>query len=626
MDPNFIQNPEAQQPIDEFSNTSGEDFIPPQRLAYDFTEALKPREQGFSSHYISMFAAAFAFALGLGHLLLGSPTESTAWQFFVMAFIAIAAAVAANLPVSPKELVEPIFAGLSSGAWFFSVFVVGIAFGSTVAAVMLGVLGLIAIAAFASPAFKGYWAVAVVGAATFLSAIGGLIDPVSEINLVLRGGIIGILLQEFGTVFGGGGIADALEGQVGPRAFILIPLITLGLAALFFSARNRYLSSIIAATLTFVIYAGSPFTTGLNILVLLLVVILALIFAWRAIEQLSTVFVWIACLTPALLVSAYLGSSTGPGLINLIFVSTSLAALANLNTIVGFVSSNINKSTDAAAPNPDFNQGQQFQGAPQQQVDPQQQFAQEQIAHHQNVREQYLQEQQQHIADPNYAQAHQQVDPATVQNQPQQFTDQDQTQHAQPMQDALGRPSHVTNGAEQQTTIPAQDQTYVAGNLPETEATEFVTQNDVDPAQTFQQEQAQPAETEQYAESPLPTRQRQGQVTEPEVDQTVETTIPDKTQTDQPVTASQPTIEEIQQSIAGNTEQTAPQQTAAEQAPQPAAAAQALPEHRTSIQMPAEPNWYPDPRSQYEYRWFDGTNWTQYVSVNGEQITDPNPI
>ncbi|MBA3281528.1 MAG: DUF2510 domain-containing protein [Acidimicrobiia bacterium] len=35
------------------------------------------------------------------------------------------------------------------------------------------------------------------------------------------------------------------------------------------------------------------------------------------------------------------------------------------------------------------------------------------------------------------------------------------------------------------------------------------------------------------------------------------------------------------------------------------------------------PNWYPDPMGKHEYRWFDGTNWTDQVSSQGKQAVDP---
>ena len=34
------------------------------------------------------------------------------------------------------------------------------------------------------------------------------------------------------------------------------------------------------------------------------------------------------------------------------------------------------------------------------------------------------------------------------------------------------------------------------------------------------------------------------------------------------------------------------------------------------------PNWYPDPMGRHEYRWYDGTNWTDQVSSHGRQSTD----
>src|SRR3954447_3380540 len=35
------------------------------------------------------------------------------------------------------------------------------------------------------------------------------------------------------------------------------------------------------------------------------------------------------------------------------------------------------------------------------------------------------------------------------------------------------------------------------------------------------------------------------------------------------------------------------------------------------------PNWYPDPMGRAEYRWFDGSAWTDQVSSQGVQSTDP---
>ena len=36
-----------------------------------------------------------------------------------------------------------------------------------------------------------------------------------------------------------------------------------------------------------------------------------------------------------------------------------------------------------------------------------------------------------------------------------------------------------------------------------------------------------------------------------------------------------------------------------------------------------QPNWYPDPMGRHEYRWFDGTTWTDSVSSHGKQSIDP---
>lgn len=37
----------------------------------------------------------------------------------------------------------------------------------------------------------------------------------------------------------------------------------------------------------------------------------------------------------------------------------------------------------------------------------------------------------------------------------------------------------------------------------------------------------------------------------------------------------------------------------------------------------SQPNWYPDPVGRHEYRWFDGSNWTDQVSSHGRQSVDP---
>jgi uncharacterized protein YxjI len=37
----------------------------------------------------------------------------------------------------------------------------------------------------------------------------------------------------------------------------------------------------------------------------------------------------------------------------------------------------------------------------------------------------------------------------------------------------------------------------------------------------------------------------------------------------------------------------------------------------------APPNWYPDPSGRHQLRYFDGTQWTEHVSSNGNQAVDP---
>jgi uncharacterized protein YxjI len=43
----------------------------------------------------------------------------------------------------------------------------------------------------------------------------------------------------------------------------------------------------------------------------------------------------------------------------------------------------------------------------------------------------------------------------------------------------------------------------------------------------------------------------------------------------------------------------------------------------TSSQPPAPADWYADPFGRHEYRYFDGTNWTEQVSSHGRTSVDP---
>jgi hypothetical protein len=40
---------------------------------------------------------------------------------------------------------------------------------------------------------------------------------------------------------------------------------------------------------------------------------------------------------------------------------------------------------------------------------------------------------------------------------------------------------------------------------------------------------------------------------------------------------------------------------------------------------PSPPDWHPDPGGRFHYRWWDGTQWTSYVSFNGQQLVDTSP-
>jgi len=37
------------------------------------------------------------------------------------------------------------------------------------------------------------------------------------------------------------------------------------------------------------------------------------------------------------------------------------------------------------------------------------------------------------------------------------------------------------------------------------------------------------------------------------------------------------------------------------------------------------PAWQPDPSGRFHYRWWDGSEWTSQVSINGQQLVDTSP-
>ncbi len=41
--------------------------------------------------------------------------------------------------------------------------------------------------------------------------------------------------------------------------------------------------------------------------------------------------------------------------------------------------------------------------------------------------------------------------------------------------------------------------------------------------------------------------------------------------------------------------------------------------------MTAPAGWYPDPREAFDYRWWDGTRWTERVTEEGVEATSPLP-
>src|SRR5262249_36457513 len=38
------------------------------------------------------------------------------------------------------------------------------------------------------------------------------------------------------------------------------------------------------------------------------------------------------------------------------------------------------------------------------------------------------------------------------------------------------------------------------------------------------------------------------------------------------------------------------------------------------------PGWYPDPAARHQFRYWDGSNWSEHVANNGVTSSDPGPI
>jgi len=56
---------------------------------------------------------------------------------------------------------------------------------------------------------------------------------------------------------------------------------------------------------------------------------------------------------------------------------------------------------------------------------------------------------------------------------------------------------------------------------------------------------------------------------------------------------------------------------------QPVVAAASTPSNATVAITHTPAGWYPDPSGRYEMRYWDGLAWTEHVSRQGQQFTDP---
>lgn len=64
-------------------------------------------------------------------------------------------------------------------------------------------------------------------------------------------------------------------------------------------------------------------------------------------------------------------------------------------------------------------------------------------------------------------------------------------------------------------------------------------------------------------------------------------------------------------------------QPAASYEPQPAASYEPAPAAQPAPVVTTPAGWYPDPSGRFEMRYWDGNAWTEYVSRQGVQYTDP---
>jgi hypothetical protein len=60
-------------------------------------------------------------------------------------------------------------------------------------------------------------------------------------------------------------------------------------------------------------------------------------------------------------------------------------------------------------------------------------------------------------------------------------------------------------------------------------------------------------------------------------------------------------------------------------APHPPDVPQAAPPPAAAPSEISPPAWQPDPSGRFHYRWWTGTEWTSYVSTNGQVVVDTSP-
>ena len=87
--------------------------------------------------------------------------------------------------------------------------------------------------------------------------------------------------------------------------------------------------------------------------------------------------------------------------------------------------------------------------------------------------------------------------------------------------------------------------------------------------------------------------------------------------------AAAPVVETAPAAVVAPAAAAAPAAVTPIETAQPVVAAAATPSNATVAITHTPAGWYPDPSGRYEMRYWDGLAWTEHVSRQGQQFTDP---